>query len=94
MIFLDQGHSPQPVHILGEFFRDGLKEVPIEIIDDLQVPRQELFKQGYGPLFQGFGKHSVISEGKCCGYDLPGLRPWNVLLCMGDNFECTTSVSK
>lgn len=50
------------------------------IVDDLQVPREQVLQQRNGPLFESFGKDSVVGEEECVDDDLPGIVPWNLLL--------------
>lgn len=45
----------------------------VDLVDDLQVPREQLLHQVHGPALQGLGKHRVVGVGKGLFGDVPGL---------------------
>ena len=51
------------------------KETPVDLIDDLDVPRQHKLDQFQRPFFKGLGKDGVVGVGKGLDRDFPGLVP-------------------
>lgn len=45
----------------------------VDLIDDLQVPGEQLLHQVHGPALQGLGKHRVVGVGEGPSGDVPGL---------------------
>ena len=81
LTLLDQRHLRQFLLIARELAFDGLEECPIEIVDNLEVPGEELLHQRDGPFFQCLRQHSVVGEGKGLRDDVPGVFPVDLLLC-------------
>jgi hypothetical protein len=88
----DQRHSLKLAMVIGELFCDSLEEGPVEIVNDVQVPRQELLEKGHGPFLQGFREHGVIGKGERAGHNFPCFAPWNFLLCSRSNRFITIEV--
>lgn len=82
LTLLDQRHPRQLLLIARELALDGLKEGPIEIVDNLEVSGEELLHEWDGPPFQSLRQHSVVGEGKGLRDDIPGIFPVDFLLCM------------
>ena len=41
-----------------------LQEAPVDVVDDLHVPREQLLHEGHRPLLQCLGQHRVVCEGE------------------------------
>ena len=66
---------------IRDFFRTRRNYVQTHnIIDDLQVPREQVFQQRNRPLLKSFRKDGVVGEEERVGNDLPGVVPRNLLL--------------
>ena len=63
------------------------------IVDYLQVPREQVLQQRNGPLLESFGKDCVVGEEECVSDDLPGFVPWNLFLIDEDTHEFRDSES-
>jgi len=64
------------------------------IVDYLQVPREQVLQQRNGPLLESFGENSVVGEEERVGDDLPGLIPRNVFLIDENTHEFRNSESR
>lgn len=47
---------------------------PIDLVDYLQVSRQEVFEEVDGPALQSFGKDGVVGVGTGMNHNVPGLQ--------------------
>ena len=64
------------------------------IVDYLQVPREQVLQQRNRPLLEGFRKDSVVGEEECVGDDLPGVVPRNLFLIDENTHEFRNSESR
>lgn len=46
---------------------------PVDLIDNLQVSRQQILEEVNGPALQSFRQNSVIGVGTGTNHDVPGL---------------------
>lgn len=51
-----------------------------KVINDLQVPGEQMLKQWNGPLLKSFRKDGVVCEEERVGDDFPSFVPWYLLL--------------
>lgn len=58
-----------------------------DIIDDLQVPREQVLHERYRPFLEGLRQDSVVCEEERPGDDVPGGLPWDVFLIKEDAHE-------
>jgi hypothetical protein len=68
----------QPRHtglVVGEARPDLVQETAVDLIDDLQVPRQQLAEHGQRPGFQGLRQQGVIGVADGLHRDGPGRIP-------------------
>jgi len=79
--------SPRCLHVLGaknndqDAFTASKNDLQTHnIVDNLQVPREQVLQQRNGPLLESFGKDSMVGEEECVGDDFPGIVPRNLLL--------------
>ena len=56
-----------------------VQEAVVDFVNDLQMPRQDVFKEGDRPRFQRLGHQGVIGVPQRCLGDLPGLLPGQVM---------------
>lgn len=50
-----------------------LQVPPVDLVDDVQVTRQKVFKEVHRPAFQGFRQDGVVGVGTGTNHDVPGL---------------------
>ena len=50
-----------------------LQVPPVDLVDDLQVPRQQVMEKVDGPALQGFRQDGVVGVGTGTNHDVPGL---------------------
>ncbi len=63
--FFNQGELLLHLAIAGPLLLDNLQqEAPVDFKDNAEVPRQDFFKQGHGPLFKRLGQQCVVGVGK------------------------------
>lgn len=54
--------------------RDPYLQVsPVDLVDDVQVTRQQVFEEVHRPAFQGFRQDGVVGVGAGPNHDVPGL---------------------
>ncbi len=46
---------------------------PVDLIDDVQVSRQQILEEVHGPALQGFRQDGVVGVGTRMNNDVPGL---------------------
>ena len=63
----------QAFGVAGPVYVHGFEEAAIDFVDDLQMPRQQLFELGDRPGFQCFRHEGVIGVAESVGGDRPGL---------------------
>jgi hypothetical protein len=61
---LDDGHAVEQVVVLGEFFLHHLEEKEVDVVDYLQVAREQVLEEPDGPLFERLGQHRVVGVAK------------------------------
>jgi hypothetical protein len=66
--------------ILGEVAFNVLQEVQVDVVDDLEVARQEVLEERDGPLLQCFRQNSVVGVAEGGLDDGPCLVPLQTLL--------------
>ncbi len=71
--------AQQPV-VPGEPRSHGVEEAPVDLVDDLQVPRQDLREERKRPFLQRFGEQRVVRIAARPLGDAPGLVPWHQVL--------------
>ena len=64
--FLDERHPLQAGEVTGPDGRHVLQEAPVDLVDDLQVPRHDTLEQGDGPLLERLRQQRVVR-----------VRPWS-----------------
>src|SRR5207253_55814 len=57
-----------------------VQEATVDLVDNLQVPRQHQLEQLHRPLLQGFGQQRVVGIGKRLYCEVPGFVPTKVSL--------------
>ena len=55
---------------------DLLQKKMIDLVNNLQMAGEKLFKHFYGPFFQSFGHQSVVCVGKSTCTDIPCFVPF------------------
>lgn len=50
-----------------------LQVPPVDLVDDLQVTRQQVLEEVDGPALQGFRQDGVVGVGTGTDHDVPGL---------------------
>lgn len=48
---------------------------PVDLVDDVQVTRQEVLEEVHRPALQGFRQDRVVGVGASPNHDVPGLEP-------------------
>src|SRR5215831_14421536 len=76
----DNSHTLQACGISWPHPGDVLQEAYIDLIDDLQMPRQDMLKESDGPLLQRLGQQGVIRVPQRGLGDLPCLLPGEIIL--------------
>ena len=56
-----------------------VQEALVDLVDDLQMPRQQASEQTDGPFLQGFGQQRVAGVSKRAARDVPGSVPVHVM---------------
>src|SRR5690606_38091937 len=75
VLFTDDAHATNATFVAWEAGTHLLQIEVIDLVDDLQVPRQYTLEQPHRPLLEGLGHQGVIGIVDRCAYDLPGLAP-------------------
>ena len=74
-VFADDRHPPHPSVVTGEPGANLLDKVTVDLVDDFQVPRQELLEHRQGPGFQRLRQQCVVGVAHRRNCDAPGLIP-------------------
>ncbi len=61
---LDDGHAADALGVVAQLRAQLLQEAPVDVEDDLHVPRQQLLDQAHRPLLQRLRQHRVVGERK------------------------------
>src|SRR5690242_17978069 len=77
---IDNRHPREPLLIAGELRSDVFQEAVIDLVNDLEVARQQATKNFDWPFFQSFGKQGVVGVGYCLARHLPGHVPSKLVL--------------
>jgi hypothetical protein len=72
---LDDGELADLLPVVPELGPDRLQEPPVDVIDDLRVPRQQLFEHGDRPLLQRLGQDRVVGKVAHLRDEIPRLGP-------------------
>ena len=72
---LDETHAHHTPLIAGEVRAHLVQEAAVDLVDDLEMPGEDQFKEPHRPLFQRFGQQRVIGIGQRPRGQLPGLVP-------------------
>ena len=78
--FLDERHPLQAGVVTRPDGRDVLQEAPVDLVDDLQVPRHDTLEQGDGPLLERLRQQRVVRVRRGRLRDVPGGVPGEVSL--------------
>ncbi len=81
---VDDGEAAQQVGIAGMVVHHVLEETPVDLIDDLQVARQDLLQQVHRPGLKGLGHQGVVGIGEGAVGNGPGLLPTQLFLIQQD----------
>src|SRR6266446_3273726 len=73
--FLEQAHVCDAGLLSREATSHDLEQSPIDLVNDLQVARQEKFKPGDRPFLKRFGKERVVCVSQRLLSETPGLLP-------------------
>ena len=73
--FLDQAHALRAALVSGKVGPDVVEQAAVDLVDDLQVPRQHHLKPRDRPFLQRFGQQRVVGVGQRSLRDVPGLVP-------------------
>ncbi len=76
----NERHAREFLTITRVLGRDGLKEVVIDLVDELHVSREQLGDQTDGPFLKGLWEHSVVGVCECVVDDVPGIAIGELLL--------------
>ena len=77
---LNQRNSIQQCAVVRTDFHHFAEEVLVDLIDDFEVPRQQVPKQVHRPLFQRLRKHRVVRVGERAGGQAPSVVPLQAFL--------------
>ena len=73
-------HAAQAVFVAGEAGADVVEVAAVDLVDDLEVARQQRAEERDGPLFQRLGHERVIGVGERVRGDAPGGVPIHLVL--------------
>ena len=73
--FLNDRHAPLSLHIAWPAVSHLLEEAGVDLVDDIEQPRQQLLKHPHRPFFQRFRQQGVISVSHSAAGNLPGFVP-------------------
>ena len=62
--FFNDRHAGDAGPVIPVMLAQVVEEAPVDVVDDLHVPRQQLLHQPHRPLLQGLWQHCVVGEGK------------------------------
>mmetsp|Transcript_15868 Transcript_15868/g.40296 ORF Transcript_15868/g.40296 Transcript_15868/m.40296 type:complete len:476 (+) Transcript_15868:1271-2698(+) len=72
---LYDGHAILASLVVAKLGAQLLQEAPVDVVDDLHVPRQQLLQQLHRPLLERLGEHRVVREREHLRRRLPRRRP-------------------
>ena len=75
---LDQAHAFDAALVAGETLADVLQETPVDLVNDLQLPRHQDLKPFHRPLLQSFRQQRVIGICQCLPGQIPCFVPAQV----------------
>lgn len=90
---LNDGDAGKHIAVLGELALDALEEEQVDIVNELEVARQEMLEQGDGPLLEGLRKDGVVGVTESVSDDVPSLLPVKTLEINKDTLELDNSQS-
>jgi len=91
---LNERHAGETVPVLRPLLLDLSQEVVVDVIDDLEVSRQEVFEEGNGPALESLGQDGVVGVGDGLGHDLPCVIEGDVLLVDQDPLQLDNGESR
>ena len=72
-LLLDEGHATQAVKVTRELGLDILQMQEVDVVDDLEVTRQNSVEHVRGPSLQGLRQYGVVSVGAGANCYFPSL---------------------
>ena len=63
-LFIDQREPPHALFVAGKLLPHILQMAAVDLVDDLQMPRQQGAEEGARPLLQGLRQQGVVGVGK------------------------------
>ena len=75
LALLDEAHARGSCLITGETRAHVVKEAAVDLVDDLEVPRQQHLEPGQRPLLERFGQQRVVRVRERALREIPGLVP-------------------
>src|SRR2546428_12396991 len=76
----DQARASHTALVAGETAPDGIEQSPVDLEDDLEVPRQQRLEPGERPFFERLGQQRVVRIRERPLGEVPGLIPSEVRL--------------
>lgn len=76
---LNDGHASEHIALLGEGALNELQELQVDVVDDLQVTRQQVLEKRNGPLLESLGQDGVVGVAEGLAHDVPGIIPVKAL---------------
>ena len=76
--FLDQAHARDAALVAGEAVANLVEKAAVDLVDDLQVARQQHLEPGERPFLQRLGQQRVVRVGQRPLGEVPGLVPAEV----------------
>ena len=86
-VLVDQRHAGQAVLIAGVDAGDLAEEAPVDLVDDLEVTREQALHHRHGPLLERLGEDRVVRVARRAAREVPGRIPVNALLVDEDAHE-------
>lgn len=83
----DDGHAADAVHVAGPSLSDLSEEFVVDLVDDLQVTRQQALEEAELPLLERLGQDGVVGVCKDLAGDLPSLGKAEIFLVDQDTDE-------
>src|SRR3569833_3641559 len=74
-ILIDERHPYDPGFIAQEAYADLVEETRVDLVNDLEVSRQDLGEYRYGPVLQCLRQQRMVGIGKGPARDRPGSIP-------------------
>jgi tetratricopeptide (TPR) repeat protein len=74
--FFDQAHACGTCGVVREPRPHDVQEAAVDLVDDVQLPRQEQLEPRQGPLLERFGQQRVIRIAERARRQVPGLVPF------------------